>query len=186
MEDREIMNLYFARSEQAIAETERKYGAYLRKVVRNIRPCAEDGEEVVSDVYLAVWNSVPPNQPKVWKHFLARIARNLSFKRFAYLSAEKRSPDAQIMLSELDDCIPDCRKGVEETVETKELGAYVNRFLATKNGEDCGLFVSRYFYSMTTEQLAAKYGCSPRQIKYRLQKLRAGLKRYLQREGVWE
>ena len=186
MEDREITELYFARSEQAIAETEHKYGAYIKKIVQNILPCREDAEEVLSDVLLAAWNSVPPERPRVWKHFLSRIARNLAFKRVAYLSAEKRSPETEILLSELEECIPDCRKGVEETMEAKELGTYINRFLSAQKPEDCGLFVSRYFYAMTTEQLSDRYGGSVRQIKYRLQKLRLGLKGYLQKEGVWE
>lgn len=184
MEDMEIIDLYFARSEQAITETAQKYGAYLGVVANNILHRTEDTEEIVNDVYLATWNTLPPNRPNVLKHYLTRITRNLSFKRFAYLSADKRSADTEVMLSELDGCIPDPRRGIEETIEAKELAACINRYLATLNAEDCGLFVSRYYYSMTAAQLAEKYSCSVRQVKYRLEKLRFGLKKQLQKEGV--
>lgn len=184
MEDMRIIDLYFARSEQAIEETAKKYGAYLGVVANNILHRPEDAEEIVSDVYLAVWNSVPPNRPQVLKHYLSRIARNLTFKRYAYLSAQKRAPETELLLSELDECIPDNRRSAEEMLEARELGAIVNRFLSTLPPDACSLFVSRFFYAQTLDQLASKYGCSARQIKYRLEKLRKSFRTYLQKEGV--
>ena len=183
MEDIKIIDLYFARSEQAIEETATKYGSYLGVVANNILHRLEDIEEVVNDVYLATWNSIPPNRPNILKHYLSRITRNLSFKRFEYLSAEKRCANTDIMLSELDDCIPDNRRGVEEIIEAKELGNHINQFLSTLDTRDCGLFVSRYFYVMTIDQLAIKYSCSARQVKYRLEKIRSMLNTYLTKEG---
>ena len=87
------------------------------------------------------------------------------------------------MLSELDDCIPDNRRGVEEIIEATELGDHINQFLSTLDTGDCGLFVSRYFYVMTIDQLALKYSCSSRQVKYRLEKIRSMLNTYLTKEG---
>lgn len=184
MEDMKIIDLYFARSEQAIDETAKKYGNYLTVIANNILHQSEDSEEVVSDVYLAAWNTIPPNRPNVLKHYLSRIARNLSFKRFEYLSAEKRSAETDILLSELEDCIPDIRGSSEEIIEAKELGAYINCFLSMLPREECSLFVSRFYYAMPVNQLAAKFGCSARQIKYRLKKLRERFRTYLQKEGV--
>ena len=183
MEDNKIIDLYFARSEQAIEETSHKYGAYLGVIADNILHRPEDTEEVVNDVYLAAWNSIPPNRPRVLKHYLSRIARNLSFKRFEYLSADKRCADTVLFLSELDECIPDERRGVEETIEARDLGRRLNNFLTALDEEDRQLFVSRYYYLVRVEELARREGCSPRRIKYRLEKLRDRLKKYLQKEG---
>lgn len=184
MEDMKIIDLYFARSEQAIEETAKKYGNYLGVIANNILKRPEDSEEVVSDVYLAAWNTLPPNRPNVLKHYLSRIARNLSFKRYAYLSAEKRSVETGMLLTELDECIPDNRRSAEEILEAEELGACINRFLSTLPRDECSLFVSRFYYALSLEQLAVKYACSVRQIKYRLEKLRRSFRTYLQKEGV--
>lgn len=90
MEDTQIVELFFSRSEEAISETSRKYGSYLRTIAHNVLPDSQDVEEVVNDVYLAAWNSIPPKCPPVLKYYLSRVARNLSFKRVEYLTAEKR------------------------------------------------------------------------------------------------
>lgn len=184
MEDSEIIDLYFARSELAIEETSKKYSHYLEAIANNILHRTEDTEEVVNDVYLAAWNTLPPNRPNVLKHYLSRIVRNLSFKRFEYLSAQKRSADTELLLSELDECIPDDRRSPEDQVTAKELGACINRFLSTLPPEECSLFVSRFYYAATLEQLSAKYACSVRKIRYRLEKLRKAFRAYLQKEGV--
>lgn len=184
MDDTRIIELYFARSEQAIEETANKYGTYLKVIADNILHSTEDTEEVVSDVYFAAWNTMPPQSPNVLKHYLSRITRNLSFKRYSYLSARKRCAETELLLSELDECIPDNCRSAEEIVEAKELGAVINRFLGALSQEEIGLFVSRFYYAMNTSQLAGNFDCSERQIKYRLQKLRKKLCSYLQKEGI--
>lgn len=184
MEDTKIIDLYFARSERAIEETSIKYGRYLGTIADNILHRREDTEEVVNDVYLAAWNTMPPTRPNVLKHFLSRIARNLSFKRFDYLSAEKRSAETEMLLSELDDCIPDNMRSAEEIIEAKELAVCINRFLSALSQEECSLFVSRFFYAVSLKQLAEKHRCSERQIKYRLEKLRKSFRVYLEKEGA--
>lgn len=184
MEDSKIIELFFARSERAIEETAKKYGSYLTVIARNILHRPEDTEEIVNDVYLAAWNTLPPNHPNVLKHYLSRIARNLSFKRFDYLSAEKRSADTVALLSELEDCIPDACRSMEEIMDIRELGKCINRYLSGLPKEECSIFVSRFYYAQTHEQLAKKYGCSVRQVKYKLEKLRKNFRAYLQKEGV--
>ena len=172
MEDTEIVNLFFARSEGAIAETQRKYDGYLRTIASRLLPKDEDAEEILNDVYLAAWNTIPPKRPEMLKYYLSRIARNLCFKRVEYLTAQKRSGNAEVLLSELEECIPDGSKGMEQQLQDKELTQLLNRFLGSLSGEDRKLFLSRYYYAMTAPQLARKYGISPRQVKYRLEKLR--------------
>ena len=184
MEDTQIIAMYESRSEEAVSQTAAKYGNYLRRIAGNILPGREDTEEILNDVYLAAWNTIPPKRPKVLKYYLSRIVRNLSFKRLEYLGAEKRGGNADLLLSELEECIPDPRRNPEQAVEAKELGACVNRFLATLHADDRKLFLSRYYYAMTAPQLAEAYGLSTRQVKYRLEKLRRELKTQLEREDV--
>ena len=184
MEDTQIVALFFSRSEEAISETSKKYGSYLKTIACNILPSSEDAEEIINDVYLAAWDSIPPKRPPVLKYYLSRIARNLCFKRVEYLTAGKRYGNADILLSELEECIPDTCRDMEQILEAKELGQLLNHFLGIMNPSDRKLFLSRYYYAMTAPQLAEKYGCSIRQVKYRLGKMRKELKHTLQNGGM--
>lgn len=184
MEDTQIVSLFFSRSEGAISETSKKYGGYLKTIACNLLSDPEDAEEVVNDVYLAAWDTIPPKRPAILKFYLSRIVRNLCFKRLEYLSAQKRQCGGAVLLSELEECIPDRCKDVEQTLEGKELGQSLNGFLASLNADDRKLFLSRYYEAMTAPQIAEKYGVSTRQVKYRLEKLRKELKRTLEKEGI--
>ena len=184
MEDTEIVNLFFARSEGAIAETQRKYDGYLRTIASRLLPKDEDAEEILNDVYLAAWNTIPPKKPEILKFYLSRVVRNLCFKRLEYLAAGKRDCGGEALLSELEDCVPDNRLGPEQALEAKILGACLNRFLAGLGEKDAALFVSRYYYGMNARELAQKYGGTVRSIKYRLEKLRGELRQQLNKEGI--
>ena len=184
MEDTQIVALFFSRSEEAISETSRKYGRYLKAIACRILPNSEDAEEILNDAYLAAWDSIPPKCPPVLKCYLSRIVRNLCFKKIEYLTAAKRGGNADMLLSELEECIPDTGKDMEYALEARELGRCLNHFLGTLQAGDRKLFLSRYYYAMTAPQLAEQYGCSVRQVKYRLEKMRNKLKCYLQEEGV--
>lgn len=102
MEDQEIIQLYFCRSEDAIAQTQLKYGAFLTTVAYHILHSHEDTEEILNDTYLGAWNAIPPTKPACLRHFLSRITRNIAFDRFDYRNADKRSA----LETELDECIP--------------------------------------------------------------------------------
>ena len=119
MDDSAIIDLYFARSEKAIQETGVKYGNYLHTIAENILHTQEDSEEAVNDTYLAAWNAMPPTRPRVLRHFLSRIVRNLSFKRYSYLTADKRSTGTQLLLSELEECLPDGRQDLGVQMEKR-------------------------------------------------------------------
>ena len=107
MEDTQIIALYLSRQEAAIGETAKKYGGYINQIAYNILRCREDTEEIAADTYLAVWNAIPPEIPRVLKHFLSRIARNLAFDRLDYITAKRRDVHMITLLSELDACLPD-------------------------------------------------------------------------------
>lgn len=84
MEDLQIIELFFQRSEEAVSQTDRKYGRFLRSVAGRILSIPEDSEEVVNDTYLVAWNKIPPEVPKALKYYLSRITRNLALSRFDY------------------------------------------------------------------------------------------------------
>lgn len=184
MEDTQIIDLFFDRSEQAIAQSQKKYGSYLKQISGNILGSPEDTEEILNDALLAAWNTIPPRKPEVLKYYLSGIVRNLSFKRAEYRNAGKRKSSAQVLLSELEECIPDDRIGPEETLEARETAKYLNAYLGTLAPENRKLFLGRYYLGQTAPTLAKRHGMTTRQVKYRLTKLREGLKTALQKEGV--
>ena len=106
MSDEDIIALYFARDEQALAKTDAKYGPYCFALAHSILPSREDAEETVSDTYLKAWQAIPPKRPSVLRLFLAKITRNLAFSRWRSMTAQKRGGgELPLVLEELEDCI---------------------------------------------------------------------------------
>lgn len=184
MDDAKIIDLYFTRNESAITETANKYGSYLNQIAYNILRCREDTEEIVEDCYLATWNAIPPAKPVVFKHFLSRITRNLSFDRLDYITAKRRSGHVAVLLSELEECIPDPKGNVEAAFEAKQIGLSLNRFLEQLDKIDCRVFLCRYYYNMTLAEISEKYQLPLRNVKYRLSCLRKKLRKHLDKEGI--
>jgi len=180
MEDTEIIELYMERSESAIQETDKKYNAFLKGLIYNILRDNLDTEEIIDDTYMGAWNAIPPTIPNSLKHFLSRIARNLSFDRLDYRLAGKRNA----LFVELDECIPDMRQNVERIWEAKEIGDLLNGYLGTLERKNCAVFLGRYYYSCSISELAEQYSLTQRQVKYMLSKARDGLRVYLEKEGV--
>lgn len=184
MDDTQIIDLYFRRRESAIGETAKKYGPYLNQVAYNILRSREDTEEIVDDTYLAAWKAIPPTRPQVLKHFLSRIARNLSFNRLDYLTAKRRNGHMTLLLSELEECIPDHRSDPAALWEEKYTARVLNRFLGTLETQDCRIFLCRYYYNLTLAEIAGKYSLPQRHVKYRLSCVRKKLQEHLDREGI--
>ena len=183
MEDEKIIELYFARNEKAVTETDRKYGGYCFTLANSILNNREDAEETVSDTYLKTWNAIPPQKPSMLKMFLAKITRNLSFSRWRKLSAEKRGGGAmELVLQELDTCIPAPGK-VEDNLMGKELAKTIRCYLNTLSQREQDIFLRRYFFVEETETIARRYGMKPATVLRTLSRTREKLKHYLTREG---
>ena len=185
MEDGQIIALFYERSEQAIAELDRKYGAVVRKTASNILSDRLDAEECVNDTYLGVWNTVPPQNPKPLVSYVCRIARNLSVKRFHANTAQKRNGSYDLVLDELAECIPSTLS-VEDDYTAKELSAAISRFLDTLSYEDRFCFLRRYWYADPVSDIAAQTGGSSHRVSVRLFRAREKLYRYLKEEGLLE
>ena len=183
MEDERIIQLYFARDEQAVAETDRKYGGYCFTLANAILNNREDAEEAVSDTYLKTWQAIPPRKPQVLKLFLAKITRNLSFSRWRKYTAEKRGGGAmELVLEELDACIP-APGTLEDSLMGKELAKAIRCFLNTCPEREQDIFLRRYFFVEETEMIARHYGMKRATVQRTLSRTREKLKTYLTREG---
>lgn len=183
MDDKQIIELYFERNEQAIKETETKYGAFCHRIAMNILGIHEDAEECVNDTYYSVWKQIPPTVPEVFKVYLGRITRNLSISRFRAMRAKKRYSSMEIMLSELNDCVPSS-SNVEQTIEVMQLSDYISEWLDSLPEEDCALFVRRYWFGDEVQELAKKCGITAAQMAQRMLRLRKSLKAALEQKGV--
>lgn len=183
MDDKEIVSLYFDRKEQAIEETQRKYGAYCRTISQNILTVKEDAEECLNDAYHAAWTHIPPDVPVSLKIYLGRLIRNLAISRFRKNRAAKRYAGVELLLSELEECIPSSQSP-ERAVEAQELTQTLTSWLLSLEKPDRILFLRRYWYGFSVKQLALERGCKPNAAAQRLYILRGALRGYLIAKGV--
>lgn len=178
MKDHEIVALYHARDEQAIKESEDKYGIYCHAVAMNILNDRSDAEECVNDTWLRAWNAMPPHRPSTLRTFLGKITRNLALNRLSIRQADKRNPHLVIALEELGECVP----ATEET-DARELCEMMNAFLERTSKLDRQLFLGRYWFAHSVRTLAIHYGMTENAVSQRLKRTRAALKIYLTERG---
>ena len=184
MEDAKIIDLYFARSEEAISETDKKYGAYCRKISNNILADVRDVEESVSDAYMHAWESIPPERPKIFSAWLARVVRNISINKLNHNTAEKRGGgQTGAVLSELEECLPSpC--GIDTAIESALITSAVEKFLRSLTPEKRVMFVRRYWYLDPLKDIAAGAGISEKYAASLLFRMRRSLKEFLEKEGI--
>ena len=181
MEDRDIIELYIQRSDDAVKETESKYGKYLMSVAKNILADVEDCRECVNDTYLNAWNMIPAARPASLQIYLGKITRNLALDRYDKLTAEKRGGGQyELALEELSECIAD----TEAAVEVSELPGLIDTFLADLGEEKRKIFVKRYFYMDPVKKIAEDLSVSESNVKTTLFRLRSDLKERLVKEGI--
>lgn len=182
MDDSQIINLFFARDEQAIKETERKYGKLCLRVAKNILSASEDSEECVNDAYLTVWNKIPPTRPNNFTAFICKITRNLSLKRLERSSALKRSADAIVSLTEIEEILPDNR--VAPNVDGEELGNLISAFLRKEKELNRNIFLRRYWFFDSVGDIAKRYSLTESNVKSILFRTRNKLRDFLKKEGI--
>ena len=184
MEDAQIIQAFYDRDEGAISASREAYGRYCAAIVRNILDSEEDVEEVLSDTWLRAWNAMPPQRPSILSAFLGRITRNLSLDRYKAARAEKRGGDSfPAALDELSECVP-AKSNVEQTMDERELGQAIDRFLRTIPEKQCSLFLRRYWYAESISQIAERYSLKENTVKSILFRTREQLRKFLQKEGV--
>lgn len=186
MEDTKIIDLYFSRDEQAITETNTKYGDYCYAIAQNILCSAPDSEECVNDTWLRAWNTMPPQKPGRLRLFLGKITRNLSIDRFRNWSAEKRG-GSEVMLA-LDE-LRSCTAPTGDPADKAELSALkdaVGQFLRTLDRREQGIFLRRYFYVEKAADIARRYAIKEAHVRLILSRTRQKLRNFLKEEGFLE
>ena len=182
LQDNQIIALLFARAERALGAVQKKYGALCACTVRRILPDQRDVEECVSDVWLRLWNAIPPERPRHLGAYIARIARNLAIDRFQYNSAEKRNSRLTEAFEELANVLPSAGEtGVEDQAAFSEFMAL---FLSGLRGENRVFFVRYYWYGETIGEISRGLGISEGKIKSSLFRTREKLRAAMEKEGI--
>lgn len=182
MDDLQIIELYFARDEHAIKETDSKYGKLCFRVAKNILFDDEDSKECVNDTFLTVWNKIPPTRPNNFKAFICKITRNLSLKKLEFSNAGKRSANAVISLSEIEEILPDNR--IAPGVEEEELGKVISAFLWSEIEDARNVFLRKYWFFDSISDIAKRYSFSESKVKSMLFHTRNRLREFLKKEGI--
>ena len=182
MDDRSIIELYFARDERAIAMTAQRYGKLCFGIARNILSNDQDAEECVNDAYAGLWNAIPPARPDNLSAFVCRVARNLALKRLACISRQKRDRAMTVSLSELEDILPD--ESIAGDVAEGVISAAISNFLRAEKEDVRNVFIRKYYFFDSVEQIARRYGFSQSKVKSMLYHTRNKLKEYLKGENI--
>ena len=182
MQDNEIVDLYWARNENAISQTDIKYGRYCRRIALNIVASVEDSEECVNDTYMSAWDSMPEERPDLLAPFLAAITRNHAFDLYRKAHSQKRGGgQIPLVLDELTDVAGN--DSTEDAVDTSILASHINGFLAGLDKDQRIVFVRRYFYVDSLADIAKISSMSEPAVKSLLYRLRQRLKEFLEKEG---
>ncbi len=180
MDDKSIIELYFKRNEDAIKQTEAKYGKLCYGIAFNVLGNKEDAEECVNDAYAGVWRAIPPTKPNNLMAFVSRITRNVSLKRLEYLTRDKRCNNIKVSLDELEAVLPD-----ERLVEDENIVKLINDFLLSQKADARNIFIRRYYFFDSLSDIAKRYAFTESKVKSILFRTRSKLRDYLIKEGVY-
>ena len=182
MEDSKIIELFFARNEDSIKHTDDTYGRRLYHLADMIVHIGQDAEESVSDTYLKAWETIPPHRPKYFFAYIAKICRHFALDKLDWKNAAKRNAEVVSLTQEMELCIPET--GRDRELAGKELGMILDAFLRTLTPENRVVFLRRYWYVDTIAEIAVRYGISESAVQMRLNRTRAKLCTYLEKEGI--
>jgi len=181
MDDKTIIRLYFERSESAIEETSKKYGAYCYSIAYRILDNKEDSEECVNDGYLALWNSIPPSRPHSLPAYIARVIRNLSLNRQKSKRAKKRGGgEYEVVLEEVEYMLNDS----DDVLDSIVLKDTLDRFLSGLRKRQRIIFMQRYWYMASIEDIAKEFSISEANVKMILSRTRNELREFLKKEDI--
>ncbi len=181
MEDKRIIALFWARDERVFDIVRKAYGKLCRRIAYNLLGNEQDTEECENDVYLALWNAIPPAKPQSLTAYIGRIARNIALDRFDRRTAAKRNGEMLELLPELCEVAGGT---VEEAFDSAHTAELITAFLREETEEHRRLFLRRYWYGDSIAVLAEGLGCGESAVKMRLARQRERLRNFLEKEGV--
>lgn len=181
MDDHKIIRLLWDRAENGLEMLAKRFGKRLIQIAMNILGIRQDAEEAVNDTYLAVWNTIPPKIPQQLAAYVYKTGRNISLDRLKYNTAEKRDGRYDVSIDELANCIP--APALEATLEVRELGMAINRFLGTLSPDNRALFLRRYWFGDSVQEIARDLNLRQNAASVRLGRIRMQLREYLIKEG---
>ena len=184
MEDKQIIGLLWNRIENALDALAEKFGKRLHYTAMNILGNPQDADEAVNDTYMALWNAIPPEHPDPLAGYVLKTGRNVALKKYRHLHAQKRTTQYTLSLEELSDILP--APSMEETLDARELGRAMDRFLDTLSRENRTLFLRRYWFGDSIRHLSKAFGIRENTLSVRLSRIRSQLKDYLNKEGLYE
>ena len=183
--DGEIIGLYWARDERAIACTADKYEKLLFHIANNVLTDRADCEECLNDTYLGIWNAIPPQRPAVFPAFISKIMRNIATDRYKHRMRSKRVPNAlTVSLEEIGDTLS-LGDTVDDERNAREIGDLINSYLKTLNDRQRYIFIGRYYMGDTLETIAAELHVNASTVHREVGRIRQGLKEHLERNGVY-
>ena len=183
MSDEEIIEMLFSRAEESILMIDEKYGAALRKAAKDILGNEQDAEECVNDAYMCLWSTVPPERPVLFSAYLYKILRNLSMKRLKRNMAKKRNAMFEELIAELENYLPTAET-VESRAEQRELARAIEEFLDTLTAENRKVFLRRYWFSQSYEQISRDLGMSKGNISMRIVRTKEKMRKFLKERGI--
>ena len=183
MEDSAIVELFWLRDSKAIEAAQEKYARSCQSLAERLLGSFEDGQECVNDALHRAWETIPPQRPDSLRAYLKKIVRNLALDRWRSQTARRRGGELSALALELEGCLP-ASPSAEAVAEGREITACVDRWLDGLPREDRLLFVRRYWYGDSLDILAGRFGGSPNRLAQKLYRLRGGLRRALEKEGI--
>lgn len=187
MEDYEILDLFFERREEALHETQLKYGQRMSRSAINILNNSQDAEECVNDALIKAWEAIPPNRPIMFGAFLSKITRNLSINKWKAKGVIRRGGgEVDLLFSELEDCIPLIKSTLEpeQEYESHLVTKAINNYLGSMDQTVRVVFVLRYFHGESIRNICERFNMSESKVKSLLFRARKKLKTHLEKEGV--
>ena len=183
LEDEKIIELYWARHESAIDETDKKYRTFCMYISRNILNDISDAEECINDTWLAAWNTIPPERPVHLSAFLGKIVKNLSLKKFRYNNSGKRRKEVTVSIEEISESAVSI-SDTESRTDSGELAYIISEFLRGQSQEKRVMFLRRYWFFDSYSQISELMGVSEESVRVSLMRLRKKLKKYLEERGI--
>ena len=184
MDDTSIIELYWNRDEQAISETDKKYGKLCYRLADNILKRREDSEECVNDTFLKVWNSIPDDRPEHFTAYICQIAKRLALSKFRHNTAEKRQCDQYLSYDELSEFVSGTENPEEASIMA-ELSNSISDYLSSESKQNRIIFIRRYWYYDSISEISARYGYSEGKVKMILMRTRDKLRARLSEEDIW-